>query len=170
MDLQEKRHQIAAEIFAATGAKVDGYDPLIIAALFYSQHLNAAGNTVTLQLEAAAKEVRAASQVATAANSTLLADRARLLKEIEAHVARCVKQASKGQSNPYRLRDIPFWYAVAGAFAGAVALAAALAVGIERGSSLAEDAAVGRSFARVVPTMDPKLKQELMEHLRKNPG
>jgi hypothetical protein len=170
MDLQDKRHQIASEIFAATGAKVDGYDPLIIAALFYSQHLRAAGDTVALQLEAAASELRAASQVATAANASLLADRAKLLKDIEAHVARCVKQASKGQSSPQGLRDIPFWYAVGGAVAGAVVLAVALTVGIQHGSSLAEEAAVGRSFSRVVPSMDPKLKQQLIEHLRKNPG
>jgi hypothetical protein len=167
MDLQDKRKQIAAEVFASTGAKVDGYDPLVIAALFYSQQLGATGDAVAKQLQAAAADLRAASQVATAANNSLVADRAKLIKDIEAHVARCVKLASKGQSGGQDFRRIPLWHAVAGAVVGAIALSAGLMIGFERGSAQADDAAVGRSFVRVVPTMDAKLKQQLMEHLRK---
>jgi len=170
MDLQEKRKQIAADVFATTGAKVDGYDPLVIAALFYSEHLRAAGDSVALKLESAASELRAASSVATVANSALIADRAKLLKDIEAHVARCVKQASKGQSSTLDFRFIPVRYAVGGAFAIAVAMTAALMFGFERGSAQAEEAAVGRSFSRVVPELDPKVREHIMDHLRKKAG
>lgn len=167
MDLQDKRKQIAAAVFAATGAKVDGYDPLVIAALFYSEQLGAAGDAVAKQLTAAATDLHAASTVATAANSSLVADRAKLMKDIEAHVARCVTLASKGQSGVQDCRRIPIWHAVAAAVVGAVALSAGLMFGMERGSTMAHEAALGRSFARVVPTMDAKLRQQLMEHLRK---
>lgn len=167
MELQDKRHKIAADVFALTGAKVDGYDPLVIAALFYSEHLRAAGESVAIKLESATSELRAASNVVTAANSSLLADRAKLLKDIEAHVARCVKQAGKGQSSVQDFRFIPIRYAIGGAFAAAVAIAAALVFGFQRGSAQAEEAAVGRSFSRVVPELDPKVREHIMDHLRK---
>lgn len=41
---------------------------------------------------------------------------------------------------------------------------------VESGRARAEEAAIGRSFARAVPTMDSKLRAQLMEHLRKKPG
>lgn len=170
MDLQDKRKQIAAEIFAATGAKVDGYDPLVIAALFYSEHLRSAGDAVAMKLDIAAIELRAASNLAAAANLSLATDRPKLLKDIEAHVARCVKQAGKVQSGVADFRFVPVRYAVVGAFAGALAMTAALMFGFERGSSQAEEAAIGRSFSRVVPELDPKLREQLLEHLRKNTG
>lgn len=170
MDLQAKRKQIAAEVFATTGAKVDGYDPMVIAALFYSQQLRTAGDTVAEQLQTVAADLHTASQAATAANRSLSADRAKLMKDIESHVARCVKLAGNGQSGVQDFGRIPIWYAVVGALAGAVALSAALMVGVERNSAMAEDAAVGRAFARALPTMDPKLKQRLLEHVRKNHG
>ena len=170
MDLQDKRKQIAAEIFAATGAKVDGYDPLVIAALFYSHHLRAAGDSVAGKLDTAVTELVAASSLATVANASLAADRAKLLKDIEAHVARCVKQAAKGQSNPADFRFVPVWYAVAGAFIGAVGLTAAFMFGFQHGSSQADEAAVGRSFSRVLPELDPKVRAQIMEQLRKKAG
>jgi len=170
MDLQDKRRQIAADVFALTGAKVDGYDPLVIAALFYSDRLRAAGDDVAVQLEAAAEELRKASSVAASANSSLAAERAKLLKEIEAHVAWCVKQATKGQSKGVDLRYVPFWYAVGGALAGAVVISAAVLFGLDRGGARAEEAAIGRSFSRVVPELDPKVREHIMEHLRKKAG
>jgi hypothetical protein len=170
MDSQDKRKQIAAEIFTATGAKVDGYDPLVIAALFYSEHLRAAGDAVAVRLESAATDLRAASNLASSANSLLVADRSKLLKDIEAHVARCVKQANEGQSSLQDFRYIPIRFAIGGAFVAAVAMAIALMIGFERGSAQAGEAAVGRSFSRVVPELDPKVRDHLMEHLRKKAG
>jgi len=46
-------------------------------------------------------------------------------------------------------------------------MSAALIFGLERGSAQAQEAAVGRAFARVVPALDPKLREQLMQHLRK---
>ena len=51
-----------------------------------------------------------------------------------------------------------------------VALAATWKMGIEHGTARAEEAAVGRAFSRVVPSLDPKLRDHLMEHLRKRAG
>lgn len=170
MDLQDKRKQISADVFALTGARLDGYDPLIIAAIFYSEHLRAAGDSVALKLEAATSELRAASNVVTTSNNLQNAERAKLFKDIEAHVARCVKQAGKGQSSAQDFRFVPIRYAVGGALAAAVAITAALMFGFQRGSAQAEEAAVGRSFSRIVPELDPKVREHIMDHLRKKAG
>lgn len=159
--------EIAAKVFAATGAKVDGYDPLIIAALFYSDHLRAAGDSVAVKLELATKELAAASNLATSANGTLLADRAKLLKDIEAHVARCVKQASKGPSSIQDFSFIPVRYAIGGAIAAGILIGGALTVGLQYGSVQAEEAAIGRAFKRVVPELDSKVREHIMVHLQK---
>ena len=170
MELQEKRQQLATEIFAATGVKVDGYDPLVIAALFYSDRLRAAGDDVARQLETAAKELRDTSHVATTANAALLAERTKLFKDIEAHVAWCVNQAATAQSKSVDFRYVPIWHAVVGAFAVGLVMAAAVVFGLERGSAQADEAAIGRSFLRVVPELEPKVRKKIMEHLRKKTG
>lgn len=108
-----------------------------------------------------------ATRSASLAIEKLVADRTQLFRSVDSHMAKCVKLASQGQSNATGFRTVPVWYALSGAVAIGIALAAALAIGFERGSAQADDAAVGRSFVRVVPTMDAKLKQQLMEHLRK---
>ena len=145
-------------------------DPLVTAALYYSHEMRGASKEVSTELKQAAADLRAASQLAMTANNALTADRAKLMKDIQTHMTRCVKIASAGQSSNQGIRYVPAWYALVGAVLGAFALAAAWAVGVEHGATRAEEAAVGRSFARVVPTLDPKLKAQLMEHLRKNPG
>jgi hypothetical protein len=170
MDLVDKRRRVADDVFSATGVKMDWDDPLVTAALFYSHQMREAGDSTADQLRQATAELKAATKAAASVNISQSAARTRTMKEIEAHISKCVKLASKGQCSSQSFRYIPIWYAVGSAVAVAVAFSAALMFGIERGSALAEEAAVGRSFKRVVPTMDPKLRAQLMEHLRKNPG
>ena len=121
-------------------------------------------------MQQAAAEIRGASQLALGANDALTKDRAKLIKDVQSHMTRCLKVASTGLSSHHGIRYVPIWYALVGSVAGAVALAAVWSVGVEHGATRAEEAAIGRSFTRVVPTMDPKLKAQLMEHVRKNPG
>lgn len=167
MDLQNKRKQIAAEIFAATGAKVDGYDPLIIAALFYSQHLRAATDTVSVQLGSATNELRAVSQLATAANSSLLVDRTKLFKDIEAHVARCVKQASKVQASAPASPPQGWRGVTAGLVVGFVFTLGVVSVACGFSFSWVDDARLGAEFRRVVPTLDPNFRDQLIEYIDK---
>jgi len=167
MDPAVKRKRIVDEVFSATGAKMDPEDPLVTAALYYSYELSNASKGVASEIQGATAELRASMQLLQGANAAVIAERKKLMQDIEAHVTKCVKLVSKGQSNVQDFSRIPVWYAVAGAVAGALALSTALLVGVERNSALAEDAAVGRAFARALPTMDPKLKQQLMEHLHK---
>ena len=135
-----------------------------------AQDIRDAGRSYAADSAEAVSKAEASSRAAAGVIDRLSSDRSQILKTVETHIAKCVKLASNRQSGPDGLRYVPAWYAVVAAVAGAVALAAAWQLGIEQGSVRAEEAAIGRSFARAVPTMDPKLRAQLMEHLRKNSG
>jgi hypothetical protein len=116
---------------------------------------------------AASMKADAAAQAATAQLSKLSAERIQLVKSIETQVMKAVKLASEGGTRPLSLRYIPAWYAVIGSLSIGITLAAAWMIGIEQGTARAEDAAVGREFSRVLPELDPKVKEHIMEHLQK---
>lgn len=165
MDLSSEIKKIVDEVFSATGVKMSPDDPLVIAALFYSHRLRQAGDAVTSDLEMVAADIRAAAQTVMPDSDFSEVAKNKLMRDIELRIVRCIKTASAcggRNAHPY----VPAWYAVVGAVAGAVLIAGAWVVGIERGSVQADEAAVGRSFARVVSKMDPKLRAELMEQLR----
>ena len=111
-----------------------------------------------------------AAQAATAHLTRLAAERAQLVKAIEAQVFKAVKLASKGEPSSLSLRYIPAWYVIVGSLAVGIALAAACLIGVQQGTARAEEAAVGRSFSRVLPDLDPKVRAHIMEHLKKKAG
>lgn len=165
MDLSTESKKIVDEVFSATGVKMSPDDPLVIAALFYSHRLRQAGDAVSSDLEMVAADIRAAALTAMPDSDFSEVAKTKLMRDIELRIVRCIKTASAGggrNAHPY----VPAWYALVGAVAGAVLIAGAWIAGIERGSVQADEAAVGRSFARVVSKMDPKLRAELMEQLR----
>lgn len=135
-----------------------------------AQDIRDAGRQAAQDSAGALQAADAATRSATAAIAKMSADRLQLMKAVEAQMVKCLKQAGNGQSRVQDCRYVPIRYAVVGALISAVILAAVFTVGVLRGVNLAEDAAVGRSFARIVPIMEPKLKEQLMEHLRRNPG
>ena len=148
------------------------------AAALACNEIREAGRLAALEIREAAREaavssgkaitaVEVATRAAAAAVDRLAADRTQMLKSVETQVAKCVKAASAGQAGSHNAWNIPVWYAVVGSCIGAAGISAALMFGFERGSVQAQEAAVGRSFARVVPALDPKLREQIMRHLRK---
>ena len=95
------------------------------------------------------------------------ADRSQLLKAVEAQIVKGMKQVNKGAAVSQDVSHIPVRYAIFSALAAAVVLTAAVTVGIERGSAQAEEAAIGRAFSRIVPELDPKVREHIMVHLEK---
>jgi hypothetical protein len=166
MDVSAKRKQIVDDVFSATGAKMEHDDPLVIAALYYSHEMRAASSAVSAELQRVAGELRVAAQLAAVANASVAADRAKFMKDVEAHIVQCAKQASKAQSGPLQLDRLPTWYALAGAVIMAVIFSTGWTIAAAHGSTQAEEAAVGRAFNRVAPTLDPKIKAQLYERLR----
>lgn len=195
VDSQERK-AITLQLFAATGETIPEDDPIVTGAILFSHMLNEvarlsadeiklAGQHAAVAIHEAAQhatlvmneasqrcvaETAAAAKVASSQSKRLDAEVIQAIKKIEAELLKAVKIASRSHGSTVTLRYIPAWYAVIGALAVGLALATAWVVGVEQGATLAEEAAIGRSFTRVVPTMDPKLKAQLMEHVRKNPG
>ena len=160
---------------------MDEDDPIIVAALFQAHTMREAIGAAAVQIAEAGQVVKvaadeahravlaaeAASRLAAAAFERISGDRAQLLKAVESQMAKCLKLASKGQSSTEVSRSFPIWYAVVGFVVGAVVVLAAMMIVLERNSILAQDAAVGRALTRVVPALEPKLREQLMQHLRK---
>jgi len=132
-----------------------------------AEELREAGRLSTASTAQAIAKVEAATRSSTAAVDQMAVERAQTLKAVEAHVVKCVKQASSRQAPSSPLRLVPIWYCFVAAAVGA-AMSLAWAVGVERGSVQADEAAIGRSFSRAIPGMKPKLRQQIMEHLRRN--
>lgn len=184
MSHTDERRAVVTAVFAATGKKVDEDDPIIVAALFQAYTMREAVREATGQISEVGLAVKraageahqaviaaeAASRSAASGFDRISADRVNLLKSVETQMMKCIKLASNGQSSAHDFRYIPLSYAVGGAVACAVALSAAFMFGLERGTTQAEEAAVGRSFSRVLPELDPKVRAHIMEHLRKKAG
>lgn len=147
-------------------------------ALLASNEIREAGRLAALEVRESSREsaassgkaitaLEASTRAAAAAVDRLAADRTQMLKSVDTQVAKCVKAARAGQAGSHSARYISVWYAVVGSCIVAAAISAALIFGFERGSVQAQEAAVGRSFARMVPVLDPKLREQLMRHLRK---
>lgn len=132
--------------------------------------MNEASQRCAVECTAASAKADAAAQATATHLNKMAAERLELVRAIETQVVKAIRSGSKGEAGPVSLRHIPAWYAVAGALAVGLALVAAWIIGVEHGTALAQDAAVGRSFKRVVPALDPKLRDQLMEHLRNKAG
>lgn len=134
------------------------------------QELREASQSLAVE---AAEAARKAGQSAAAAEATierLVNERTQHLKAVELQMLRCVKLVSKGQAVQQGTRHVPVWYVAVGSVVGTAAMTAVLLLGFDQGSEREREAAIGRSFSRAVPTLDPKLKAQLLEHIRKNPG
>lgn len=184
------RKALAAEYFKVTGDAVSENDPIVTGTLFFSHKLAESAATAAQEIREAgrdaAKELREASRtialeageaVAQANQSTAAAEgtiavlvehRAQHLKAVEAQMLKCVKIVQKTQSSANGLSHVHIKYAVAGAIAGGIALAGVFYFGVEKVSERERQAAIGRAFSRALPTLEPKLRQQLLEHFEKS--
>lgn len=144
--------------------------------------LPALADDVTAKLSDVLKEISHASSSARAATQSaerlcdrLAIDRQQLVVEVQAGIKKSVRasmQAGTGEGtvSQFCMPYIPAWYAVVTLFCGAgISLSVAAWIGA-RTDEQAQEAAIGRSFTRSIPNLDPKLKDKLIEHMRKHPG
>lgn len=184
-----ERKALSVELYEMTGDAVPESDPIITGALFFSYKLCQASRLAEDQireagrlaaqevrdaasaLSNAAKEAQASAEASSQATATLskraVGERSMLLNAIDSQTAHFVKLTAKTQCSADGLRYVPTWHVLLGAIAGAVALVFAWLVGIEQATVRAEEAAVGRAFARVLPTLEPKVRKQLKERLKR---
>lgn len=143
--------------------------------------LPALADDVAAKLSGVLKEVADASAAARAATQSaerlcgrLATDRQQLVVEVQAGIKRGVRASThalrEDTVSRFPMPYIPAWYAVVALFCGAaLALFVVAWAGIEIGEH-AQEAAIGRSFTRSIPSLDPELKAKLIEHMRKHPN
>lgn len=166
----DKRKQIVNDVFAATGAKMEHDDPLVIAALYHSQLVREAGRAASAEMRAAAAEMKTAADISLAAQAATAAAHGALMKEIERQIARSFKRAAGSQIHAGDVRHLPVWHAAAGAIIVGIALATGWHFAFSQGTVHAQEAAAGRTLTRAVSTMDPKLRQQVIDHIRNTAG
>lgn len=196
MNYVEERRRITAEVFAATGKKCAEDDPIIVAALFQAETIRAASREGAEQIVQAAQSVQAATDdtrkaavnaevsvqraVANAATIAQLAAADRqafaqaaatthkaLADSIEARVKKAIREAGRVHST--QGGPPQGW---AGVFAGV-----ALGIFIAAGAMLAAcnfrlswfaDARLGAELNRVLPSIDPDVRDKFIEQFNKH--
>lgn len=132
--------------------------------------LSKAGERCAAAAVAAASRADAVALAVTVQLERLTAERAQLLKAIDAQVSKSVKLACPGATAANSFRYIPTWHAVAGAIVAGIVLATGWHFAFGQGAEHAQEAAIGRTFTRAVSTMDPKLREQVIDHIRKAAG
>jgi hypothetical protein len=173
MDHSAERRAVVTAVFAATGKKVDEDDPIIVAALFHASTMRDASRAAAGQIAEAGQAVKLAAddarKVAVETGSLLrqaAADEKRRADALEARITKAIREAGRTQSSdggpPRGWRGV-----IAGLAVGFVMAGGIISVACGFSFSWVTDARIGAEFRRVVPTMDPTLRDKLMEHLEK---
>lgn len=170
MLVSSDRKAIAEAIFSITGDKVAESDPVVTAALFYAHQVREAGRHASQEIiGASGAAVNAAKAVETAAKRMEI-ERDKLAQELETRVLKCIRIAKGSPVGPVSaFAFVPAWCVFAALVCGATL---SLVVGAWSGKfswDLSQEAAIGRSFIRSLPTLDPDVKAKLIEHMRKHP-
>lgn len=164
------RKAVAEAIFSITGDKVAESDPVVTAALFYAHQVREAGHSAAKEIIGASSAAVNAAKAVEAAAKRMELEREKLATELETRVLKCIRIA---KSSPVEhisaLTPVPAWCVFAALVTGAVL---SLFVGAWSGKfswDHSQEAAIGRSFIRSLPTLDPDVKAKLIEHMRKHP-
>lgn len=173
MDHSAERRAVVTAVFAATGKKVDEDDPIIVAALFYAYTMRKASREAVGQIaeagEAVKQVVDEARKVAVEAGTiarTAAVDEKKRADALDARITKAIREAARTQSSnagpPTGWRGVMAGLAVGFFIAGGI-----ISVACGFSFSWVTDARIGAEFRRVVPTLEPALRDKLMEHLEK---
>lgn len=173
ISLAAERRAVATAVFAATGKKVDEDDPIVVAALFQAYSVREAGRESAAQITEAGKalvdavnDARKTAAEAGAIARQAAAERKASADMLEARVRKALKDAGRSQS-PHEGPPQGWRGVLAGAALGVFVSGGALAVACNFSFSWVQDARIGAEFKRVLPKLDPSLRDKLMEYLEK---
>lgn len=196
MDFIEERRRLTAEVFAVTGKKCAEDDPIIVAALFQAHSVREAGrdavdqiaqavqavltsaadvNTAAVRAETVAKHAaderkafaQAAADERKAFAQTASAAQKALADSIDTQVKKAVRDASRAQSTqegpPQGWRGV-----VAGVVLGVFISFGTMLVACNFRLSWFSDARFGAEWAQTLPSLDPALRDKMIEHYQKH--
>lgn len=122
---------------------------------------------MTAQLEASASVVQRTVATSNSALARSADERQAHSKFIQQQIIKCVERVARSHPTAPGIRFITLRQAGVVSLILASALVAGVLFGIEYGSARAQEAAIGRAFSRSIPTLEPKLKEQLLEHIQK---
>jgi len=185
MDFVEERRRVTAEVFEATGKKCAEDDPIIIAALFQAHSVRAASREAVEQITRATEVVLAAADDARKAvvraeavarhaaddrkafAQTAGAAQKALADAIDARVKKAVREAGRFQST--QAGPPGGWRGVVGGVAlGIFITIGTMLVACDFSLTWFSDARFGAEWKRVLPSLDPALRDKMIEHYQKH--
>jgi hypothetical protein len=188
VNTQADQQRLTELVFAITGDKLPKDDPLVVAALYYAATLReAAKDAATMIISAGEIERGELARIAVeisddGANARLAVEEAkRLLRSastaqqaladsFENRMTKTLRETAKLQAKQDGQGMVSLVHALLGALAallsGAVLFAFGTAAVCGYSFSWVNDASVGRAFLRSLPTMDPRLRQKLIDHVK----
>lgn len=173
MDHNAQRRKVVTAVFAATGKKVDEDDPIIVAALFQAFTIREATRDAVDEIASAGQAVQVAADNArkAAVEVGAIARRAAADEKGRADaLAVLVKKAVREARHMHSDQAGPptGWRGVlAGAAFGFLLAGGAVSVACNFSFSWISDARLGKEFRRVIPSLEPSLRDKLMDHLEK---
>jgi hypothetical protein len=185
MGLAEERSRLTAEVFALTGKKCAEDDPIIVAALFQTHSVRAAGREIVEEITGATQAVlvavseasRAAARAEAVANSAAddrkaiaqaaAAAQKALANTIDSQIKKAVREAgrvhSTGQGPPQGWRGV-----LAGVALGIFVALGTMLVACNFSLTWFSDARFGAEWKHVLPSLDPALRDKMIEHFEKH--
>lgn len=173
MNHTAEQQAIVTAVFAVTGKKVDEDDPIVVAALFQAYTMREATREAVEQIadvgqavKVAVDDARKAADEASAISRRAAFDEKARINALEARVRKAVLEAGRVQFS----RDGPptEWRGViAGLVMGVLLAGGVMSVACNFSFSWVSDARLGAEFRRVVPSLEPSLRNKLMKHLEK---
>lgn len=166
VDVVEKR-RIAQEVFAITGAAVPEDDALVLAALFYSHKMQEASRNAAGQIKLANASGRAVIDDAAAVVRQAAASNKALADAFEARLQKALRQAARTQSRdqgpPQGWRGV-----LAGVVLGIFITLGTMLVACDFSLTWFSDARFGAEWKHTLPSLDPALRDKMIEHYQKH--
>jgi len=174
ISLAAERRAVTTAVFAATGKKVDEDDPIVVAALFQAYSVREAGRESAAQITKAGQalvdavnDARKAAAEAGAMARQAAAERKACADALETRVRKALKDAERLQSThegpPQGWRGV-----FAGVAFGLLLAGGVMTVACNFSFAWIQDARIGAEFKRVLPKLDPSLRDKLMDYFEKS--
>jgi hypothetical protein len=173
MDHAAERQAVVTAVFAVTGKKVDEDDPIVVAALFQAYTMREATREAVEQIadvgqavKIAVDDARKAADEASAISRRAAFDEKARADALEARVRKAVLEAGRVHLSqdgpPTGWRGVIAGLVIGVFFAGGV-----MSVACNFSFSWVSDARLGAEFRKVIPSLEPSLRNKLMKHLEK---
>jgi hypothetical protein len=167
MEARSEHKRIQQEVYAITGQHVPEDDVMILAALFYAQKMLEAGRDAAGQINSAGASTRAVVNESAALLRKSLESNRALADAFESRLHKVIRQVANAQTS----QNSPptGWRGVfAGVALGIFVTLGAMLVACDFSLTWFSDARFGAEWKHTLPSLDPALRDKMIEHYQKH--